>query len=267
VNIASRIETLANGGEIYFSEAVYLVMNKSEVPIVEVGLRELKGIPEPVKIYRVPKDNENGGYHLTGSGQTPPAGLISNPLPTPTLPYGGFALERVKDRLPKPETEGSRSQYFSPAFTRLHFQAFVRKDRWSRAGGIRRLLAHPVYAFHWLGGALAILFNSRTLASPGLFWAGIKDRFKKRLGFRLAVLALIVAIGLAVVGWLTWRDYEMKLAAEREAAAQRVAAAEQEAATLRQQVAEREAAARNTRARQKPVEKKRKPGFHWFWDK
>lgn len=55
VNIASRVEHEATPGEVYFTEAVYLAMNKAEVPSEVVGDFELKGIPGKIKIYRVPK--------------------------------------------------------------------------------------------------------------------------------------------------------------------------------------------------------------------
>ncbi len=53
VNIAARIEALTPAGEVYFSESVYLAMTKAEVPNERVGTHELKGIPEPVTVYRV----------------------------------------------------------------------------------------------------------------------------------------------------------------------------------------------------------------------
>jgi class 3 adenylate cyclase len=54
VNIAARIEGIAPAGEIWFSEAAYLSMTKSEVPAEHVGSKSLKGIPEEIKIYRMP---------------------------------------------------------------------------------------------------------------------------------------------------------------------------------------------------------------------
>ncbi|MDP3901758.1 MAG: adenylate/guanylate cyclase domain-containing protein [bacterium] len=53
VNIAARIEGIAEENEIYFTEAVYLAMNKQEVPSAEVGYRRLKGIPNEIKVYKV----------------------------------------------------------------------------------------------------------------------------------------------------------------------------------------------------------------------
>jgi len=61
VNIASRIEGIAETNEIYFTESVYLAMNKNEIPSAEIGHRKLKGIAEEIKVYKVlkePKDLE-----------------------------------------------------------------------------------------------------------------------------------------------------------------------------------------------------------------
>lgn len=53
VNIAARLESIAEAGDIYFTEAVYLAMNKAEIPTAEVGYRHFKGIPEEIKVYKV----------------------------------------------------------------------------------------------------------------------------------------------------------------------------------------------------------------------
>lgn len=55
VNVTSRIEGVTPADEIYFSEAVYLAMNKAEVPAVEIGVQELKGITKPVRLYAIPR--------------------------------------------------------------------------------------------------------------------------------------------------------------------------------------------------------------------
>jgi adenylate cyclase len=55
VNVASRIEGVAPADEIYLSEAVYMAMNKAEVPVMEVGSRELKGISQAVRLYNIPR--------------------------------------------------------------------------------------------------------------------------------------------------------------------------------------------------------------------
>ena len=56
VNLASRVEGITDAGEVYFTEATYLVMNKQEVPTSQVGEYRFKGIPEAVTIYRVIQD-------------------------------------------------------------------------------------------------------------------------------------------------------------------------------------------------------------------
>ncbi|MBI2448238.1 adenylate/guanylate cyclase domain-containing protein [Candidatus Microgenomates bacterium] len=58
VNIASRIESIAETNEVYFSDSVYLSMNKNEVPSAEIGVRHLKGIPDNVKVYRVLRSHD-----------------------------------------------------------------------------------------------------------------------------------------------------------------------------------------------------------------
>jgi class 3 adenylate cyclase len=56
VNITARIEAVADAGDIYFTEAVYLSMNKNEVPSSEVGLLQLKGVPEKIRVYKVRRE-------------------------------------------------------------------------------------------------------------------------------------------------------------------------------------------------------------------
>jgi len=53
VNITSRLESIAEAGQVFFTEAVYLAMNKKEVPSSEIGYRQFKGVPEKIKVYRV----------------------------------------------------------------------------------------------------------------------------------------------------------------------------------------------------------------------
>ncbi len=55
VNVASRIEGIAPADEIYLSEAVFMAMNKAEVPAQEVGFRELAGVPQSIRIYSIPR--------------------------------------------------------------------------------------------------------------------------------------------------------------------------------------------------------------------
>lgn len=80
VNVAARVEGITPADEIYFTEAVYLAMNKAEVPFEALGSEKLKGIPEPVKLFRVPSYQINrlvsGGERLEiGPGELPFGGM------------------------------------------------------------------------------------------------------------------------------------------------------------------------------------------------
>ena len=55
VNLVARLESSVDAGEVYLTEAVYLAMNKNEIPLAEIGTKTFKGIPRPVKIYKVLK--------------------------------------------------------------------------------------------------------------------------------------------------------------------------------------------------------------------
>jgi adenylate cyclase len=90
VNIAARVEGLTEAGEVFFTEAVYLSMNKAEVPSQEVGAYELKGIPGKIRVFRVPK----GPYRMEAP---------VTPLPAPAgvphdgPPFSNLALSRVAE--------------------------------------------------------------------------------------------------------------------------------------------------------------------------
>jgi adenylate cyclase len=57
VNIASRIESSGQPGGIYFSERVYDdIKNKKDINVKYAGVRRLKNIEEPVKIYSIEYD-------------------------------------------------------------------------------------------------------------------------------------------------------------------------------------------------------------------
>jgi adenylate cyclase len=113
VNIAARVEGLAEAGEVLFTEAVYLSMNKAEVPSEDRGVHSLRGVSDRVRVYRVPP----GGYRLEPMGPRPP-GLparevvrelpptdLSTDAPVPDMPpYGGLGLSRIPP-LPPPDPE------------------------------------------------------------------------------------------------------------------------------------------------------------------
>ncbi len=53
VNAAARIEGIAKAGQVVFSEPVFSVMNKNEVPFTHLGLHRLKGLKYPIRLFRV----------------------------------------------------------------------------------------------------------------------------------------------------------------------------------------------------------------------
>ena len=53
VNIAARVESIAEADQVVFSETVYSAMNKNEVKYLFLGERKLKGLRRPLKVFRV----------------------------------------------------------------------------------------------------------------------------------------------------------------------------------------------------------------------
>jgi class 3 adenylate cyclase len=98
VNLASRIEREATAGEIWLSEAAWLAADRDEVPIEEIGARTLRGITDPIRIFRI--------SHATSGG---PDGV---PLAGAEPPYGNAALTRVKGL--KPVDTAALSRLDSP---------------------------------------------------------------------------------------------------------------------------------------------------------
>jgi hypothetical protein len=73
VNIAARLEAMAEPGGICVSEAVYQQIHKRfDQPLEDLGLRELKNIEHPVRVYRVPP------LHPVPSRPAPPAALSTS---------------------------------------------------------------------------------------------------------------------------------------------------------------------------------------------
>jgi serine/threonine-protein kinase len=79
VNVAARLEPLAQPGEVLLSDAVFATMNAAEVPLERHGEHTLKGISRPIVVYRVTPDRAS-----SSDGRAPGP------------PFGGRALQRVK---------------------------------------------------------------------------------------------------------------------------------------------------------------------------
>lgn len=85
VNVASRIEAITPADEIYFTESIYLAMNKAEVPYESIGTKKLKGIPDEVALYRVPRGQS---VRLTVPEPT------DGENPSMEFPFGGMNHKR-----------------------------------------------------------------------------------------------------------------------------------------------------------------------------
>ncbi len=53
VNTTSRIESITKAGDVVFSEPVYTAMNKNEFSYLHLGLKRLKGLKRPLRLFRV----------------------------------------------------------------------------------------------------------------------------------------------------------------------------------------------------------------------
>jgi len=115
VNIASRLEGLAEPGGICISEFVYSqVHSKLDVGFVDVGTEKLKNISTPVKVYRVVEQKTEAATPVTGAI---PDQEISLPLPNKpslaVLPFVNLSAD-------------SKQDYFSDGLTMDIMTALVR---------------------------------------------------------------------------------------------------------------------------------------------
>ena len=67
VNLAARIEAVTPPGEIYLSEAVYLAMNKTEVPVQSAGQFQLDGFSHPLTLYQAVGHQSDDGLLRFGT--------------------------------------------------------------------------------------------------------------------------------------------------------------------------------------------------------
>ncbi len=93
VNITARIESIAEAGEVFFTEAVYLSMNKKEVPSSEIGYRQFKNVPEKIKVYRVLRETPIGEPDPLAA--KPVSAESAAPLPLPAAPAAPAAAAGI----------------------------------------------------------------------------------------------------------------------------------------------------------------------------
>jgi adenylate cyclase len=134
VNLAARIEDESEPGEVWFSEAVYWMLDRSRIPVEEMGWRAIPGLKEEVRLFRVARavTEEPGDPPYAGIGLGLVAGLPP-PLPGKLLrarvrrrpaPLGHGTLARVVVIMLVLLVSGSVAWWFNLAPV----------ERWTRVG-------------------------------------------------------------------------------------------------------------------------------------
>lgn len=134
VNLAARIEDESEPGEVWFSEAIYWMLDRSRVPVEEMGWRAIPGLKEEVRLFRVARAVTDG------PGDPPYAGIglglvagLPPPLPEKLLrarvrrrpaPLGHGTLARVVLIMLALLVAGSAAWWFS----------MPPVERWTRVG-------------------------------------------------------------------------------------------------------------------------------------
>jgi adenylate cyclase len=99
VNIAARIESLCGPGEVLFGESVWLSMNRAEVRAEDAGERVLKGVPEPVRLFRL--RGATRALPELGPLPSPDAVEVRGELSRHLRDAAQVALRRAEDSLPR----------------------------------------------------------------------------------------------------------------------------------------------------------------------
>jgi adenylate cyclase len=233
VNIAARVEGITEADEVFFTEAVYLSMNKAEVPSQEVGAFELKGIPGRIRVFRVPR----APYRVEAPA---PDAVVSPEEEAALPPFGNLALSRVTQQLAtEAQAVPSSSGQGAMVAAQLGQGAVVLGQR-AAVGAVAVGQGAVVLGQRAAVGAVAVGRRAHVVGSA--FWSGMRETYSRmppeqRRVLSLGGLGLVAVVLLAVfgVGWVrgaplrTLRAVEGTEGAEkvqRVAEAQRVIDAE-----------------------------------------
>ena len=177
VNIAARLEQLAEPGGVLLSEAVYQqVKGHLDLPIQEVGTRTLKNIDQPIRLYRIGPEAFDGA----------PDGVASSPS-DPRDPGRTLRDAIVRDESPTLEA--------GPALEPIEA---------IRGGGVGAIFDSGTLAITAIGvlGVLALTTGwSENDWYPflGIFFLGIAGgRMVRGLTGRIGMGLLFMAIGMGV---------------------------------------------------------------------
>ena len=182
VNIAARLEQLAEPGGILVSEAVYQqVHNKVERGFREEGLRELKNIQHPVRLYSLP------ALEARTRSETVIETRHRPPVPVPVRP-------------PRSELAGPMTPVAGHAQPVTALQLWV--DETMRAG----VLMPVVAGFALLVSGIFGLPTGGALPAAGAVLLGtmlghVWVRLTGKRGNRLIALGLAIAAGALLTNW------------------------------------------------------------------
>ncbi|RKH44039.1 adenylate/guanylate cyclase domain-containing protein, partial [Corallococcus llansteffanensis] len=188
VNIAARVEGITDADEVFFTEAVYLSMNKAEVPSQEVGSFELKGIPGKIRVFRVPR----APYRV----EAPAPGAVVTPQDESSQPpFGNLALARVADSGMDLGAFGQRAAVGAAQFGQRAAVGAAQFGQGAAQLGQRAAV-----------GAAVLGRQART--ASGALWSRVSQSLPEGMGSRLAlspargrrlaavgVLALVLGVG------------------------------------------------------------------------
>lgn len=100
VNIAARLEEMAEPGGILVSEAVYQqVKRHTDVPFEDAGLQQLKNIDQPIKVYRVSPQAFGGAADSAGTGAGEPETALATSKDEARENYRDLARQEVVDAI------------------------------------------------------------------------------------------------------------------------------------------------------------------------
>jgi len=214
VNIAARLETLADPGGIFVSEAVYQqVHNKLELPFEDLGLQQLKNIDHPLRVFRVAPENLGHPPKVEVRGASLPATVPPVPASPPAepaeAPAPGARQGRRARRKKRAHREQVRAGQQNQAGQRARAVRTTRKravGTWAqevqRPGTIVQviiggfLLMSPLFAFP-TGGVFPTGGAVLLATSLGRIW-NLKTRSRWKI---LVALGGALVLGAFLTNW------------------------------------------------------------------
>lgn len=174
VNIAARLEPMADPGGICLSEAVYQqIRDKLDLRVEEIGLHELKNIQHPIRLYKIPPVTTVLGETRTLSPPASAAPTSAAPAPPP---------RRVAPRTERRTTSWAR-ELTEPATAIMIV-----------VGGF--LLLSPLILFR-TAGALPTAGAVVLGVSLGRAWAKVAARAGN----------FLIALGISIASGALWTDW------------------------------------------------------------